>query len=146
MTIPVKFYHVCDNNTYLIISQLLLKTLDLGKKSLILSDDIDNINNVLWQHDLFIPHCLENDELQEYSPIILNNQHHDLNIDSYDFLFIINNYDIDGLEITKFERIYTVFHQDIADLMRPYWKQFAANENLQCEYYNNKNSKWQKII
>ena len=141
----VDFYHLTRDPAEKLVPMLASKSLDAGKKLLLLAQGetlCATLSKSLWSHDpaSFLAHDFAGSERQADQPILIAEQCDPVNGASYIILS-------DGQwrnEALDFERVFFLFTADQIDQARTAWRDLAARENVTPHYWKQDGGRWVK--
>ncbi len=139
----VDFYHLTRDPAEKLVPMLASKSLDVGKKLLLLAQDEARcaaLSQALWSDDpaSFLAHDFAGSERQADQPILISDQCDPANGASYIILS-------DGLwrdEALAFERAFFLFTADQIDHARTVWRELAAREDVTPRYWKQDGGRW----
>ena len=146
--VEIAFYHLERSTLESALPRLLEKTLEAGKKAVVLAgseDKVETLNDVLWSYEQgsWLPHGSINDGHPENQPIWLSTSSDASN--GATFLFLTDGGDTDRIE--GFERCFILFdgNDPIAvDKARERWLLYKE-KNLPVVYWQEQgNGGWKK--
>lgn len=139
----VDFYHLTRDPAEKLVPMLASKSLDVGKKLLLLAQDEDRcgaLSKALWSTDpaSFLAHDFAGSERQADQPIVISDQPEPVNGASYIILS-------DGQwrdEALAFERTFFLFTADQIDHARTVWRDLTAKEEVTPRYWKQDGGRW----
>ncbi|AMO71304.1 DNA polymerase III subunit chi [Sphingorhabdus sp. M41] len=139
----VDFYHLTRDPAVKLVPMLASKSLDVGKRLLLLSQDEGRrsaLSDALWSTDpaSFLAHDLAGSEGQAEQPILISDQCEALNGAQYIILS-------DGSwreEALNFERAFFLFTADQIDHARTVWRDLANREAVTPRYWKQDGGRW----
>jgi DNA polymerase-3 subunit chi len=141
--VRVDFYHLTRDPAAKLVPMLAGKSLDVGKRLLLLSQDEAGraaLSDALWNAEpaSFLAHDFVGSIRQTEQPILISDQCEPANGASYIILS-------DGRwrdEALTFERAFFLFTADQIDHARTIWRQLAANEVVTPRYWKQDDGRW----
>ena len=139
----VDFYHLTRDPAEELVPMLASKSLEVGKRVLLLSQDEARcaaLGNALWRDEpaSFLAHDFAGSERQADQPILISDRCEPANGASYIILS-------DGLwrdEALAFERAFFLFTADQIDHARTVWRDLTANEVVTPRYWKQDGGRW----
>ncbi len=143
----IAFYHLQRSPLDAVLPKLLQRTLDQGKRALVLAgseDRVENLSSLLWTADpgSWLPHGTLKDGRPEDQPIWLSSSHHNTN--SATFLFLTDGSETDPAE---YERCFDLFdgNDDSAvAAARERWKKLKEAGHTLTYWQQNERGAWEK--
>jgi DNA polymerase-3 subunit chi len=144
----IAFYHLQNSPLETVLPVLLEKTLDAGKRALVLAGSVERVealNALLWSHDPngWLPHGSAKDGDPEDQPIWLSADQDNANGAS--FLFLTDG--TAGRDLESFERCFNLFDgRDAAavEAARERWKELKDAGHGLTYWQQNNNGKWEQ--
>jgi DNA polymerase-3 subunit chi len=141
--VRVDFYHLTRDPADKLVPMLASKSLDVGKRLLLLSQDEGRraaLGDALWSTEpaSFLAHDLAGSERQAEQPILISDQCEAANGAPYIILS-------DGLwreEALSFERAFFLFTADQIDHARAVWRDLKAREEVTPRYWKQDGGRW----
>lgn len=130
----VDFYHLQNQSLENVLSKLLEKAYETGKKIKIKignEERIEFINSLLWTYDdqSFIPHGSKKDGFAELQPIWLSAS--DDNPNNAEMLFLVDGAKVSLELVNGFERVFNIFDGNseaaVAEA-RSFWKELKTSD------------------
>ncbi len=139
----VDFYHLTRDPVAKLVPMLAGKTLDVGKRLLLLvRDEVDcaALSDALWsaQPASFLAHDVAGSDRQADQPILFSDQCDPVNGATYIIL-------ADGQwreEALAFERAFFLFSAEQIDHARTVWRQLSASETVTPRYWKQDGQRW----
>ncbi|WP_373492419.1 DNA polymerase III subunit chi [Parasphingorhabdus sp.] len=139
----VDFYHLTRDPAEKLVPMLASKSLDAGKRVLLLSPDEVHcaaLSAALWSAEpaSFLAHDFAGSERQTDQPILISDDCAPANGATYILL-------ADGQwrdEALGFERAFLLFTADQIDHARAVWRQLTANEDVTPRYWKQDGGRW----
>ncbi len=143
----IAFYHLQRSPLDAVLPKLLQRTLDQGKRALVLAgseDRVENLSSLLWTHDpaSWLPHGTVKDARPEDQPIWLSSQA--ANANSATFLFLTDGTEADP---AAYERCFDLFdgNDDTAvAAARERWKRLKEAGHALTYWQQNERGAWEK--
>ena len=143
----IAFYHLQKSPLEAVLQKLLQRTLDQGKRALVLagSDErVENLTALLWTYDpaSWLPHGSAKDTRPEDQPIWLSAS--DQNANGASFLFLTDGMEADP---ATFERCFDLFdgNDDTAlAAARARWKRHKDSGHTLTYWQQNERGAWEK--
>jgi DNA polymerase IIIc chi subunit len=141
----IMFYHATQTSMIAVLFELLKKSFQNNKKSLVYVDTHQNaaqISDDLWKFtdDFILPHGLITEEMPDKQPILLTHTLNNLN--NADYIFFIGQVDIS--DITDFER-YIVIFDDSSEHIKTHVREHyinLKNAGKTALYYKQQDGAW----
>jgi DNA polymerase-3 subunit chi len=141
--VRVDFYHLTRDPAEKLVPMLASKSLDVGKRILLLAQDEARcvaLGSALWSEEpaSFLAHDFAGSQRQADQPILISDQCEAANGASYIILS-------DGLwrdEALAFERAFFLFTADRIDHARTIWRALTANEVVTPRYWKQDGGRW----
>ena len=146
--LEIAFYHLFATPLEKVLPVLLQKTLDIGKRAVVIvgtTERIESISSILWTSDpgSWLPHGSRNDGNPEHQPIWLTTELENPNKASY--LFLIDGTSVESYQ--DFERCFDLFDgNEISSVQaaRDRWVKLN-NQFNDCNYWQQDGQgKWEK--
>lgn len=139
----VDFYHLTRDPAEVLVPMLAAKTLDIGKRLLLLVEDEAHcaiLSNALWsaQPASFLAHDVAGSERQADQPILISDTCDPANGASY--IILADGQWRDGA--LAFERAFFLFSAAQIDHARTVWRQLAASEDVTPRYWKQDSGRW----
>ena len=139
----VDFYHLTRDPAEKLVPMLASKSLDVGKRLLLLAPDEAHcaaLSDALWSAEpaSFLAHDFAGSERQADQPILISDQCEPANGASYIILS-------DGQwrdEALGFERAFLLFSAEQIDGARTVWRQLTAREDVTPRYWKQDGGRW----
>lgn len=139
----VDFYHLTRDPADKLVPMLASKSLAVGKKLVLLSQDQARraaLSDALWSAEpaSFLAHDFGGSERQAEQPILISDQCEAANGASYIILS-------DGLwreEALNFERAFFLFTADQIDHARTVWRDLKAKDDVTPRYWKQDGGRW----
>ena len=139
----VDFYHLTRDPAEKLVPMLASKSLDVGKRILLLAQDERSciaLGNALWSDEptSFLAHDFAGSERQADQPILISDQCESANGATYIMLS-------DGRwrdEALAFERVFFLFSAEQIDHARTVWRQLSASEAVTPRYWKQDGGRW----
>ncbi|ASK88103.1 DNA polymerase III subunit chi [Sphingorhabdus sp. SMR4y] len=139
----VDFYHLTRDPADKLVPMLASKSLDVGKRLLLLAPDEDRcatLSDALWSADpvSFLAHDLAGSEQEADQPILISDRCEAANGASYIVLS-------DGLwrdGALDFERAFFLFTPDQIDHARTVWRDMTARADVTPRYWKQDGGRW----
>ena len=139
----VDFYHLTRDPAEKLVPMLASKTLDAGRRVLLLSPDEAHcaaLSAALWSAEpsSFLAHDFAGSERQADQPILISDDCAPANGATYILL-------ADGQwrdEALGFERAFLLFTADQIDHARAVWRQLTAREDVTPRYWTQDGGRW----
>lgn len=139
----VDFYHLTRDPAEKLVPMLASKSLDVGKRILLLAQDERScvaLGNALWRDEpaSFLAHDFAGSQHQADQPILVSDQCQPANGAPYIILS-------DGLwreEALDFERAFFLFTADQIDHARTVWRELTANDAVTPRYWKQHGGRW----
>jgi len=144
----IAFYHLESSSLEQALPKLLEKTLQAGKRALVLSGSearVEWLNGQLWTHDAddWLPHGSIKDGSPEQQPVWLSTE--DVNPNGSQFLFLTDG--VSSSHIEQYERCFELFDghdQSMVKAARSRWKTYQ-DEGHQLTYWKqSEQGRWEK--
>ncbi len=145
----IDFYHLKKKSLEEVLPILLQKAYTSGKRVLLKtnSETVETLNTLLWTYndESFLPHASKKDGFAEEQPIFITDD--DINLNSADFLFLVNGSECDCAQASSFERVFNIFDGNSDPALkqaRRLWKSFK-DSNFEVNYWQqNDSGKWEQ--
>jgi DNA polymerase-3 subunit chi len=143
----IAFYHLQRSPLDAVLPKLLQRTLDQGKRALVLAgseDRVENLSSLLWTYDpgSWLPHGTQKDGRPEDQPIWLSASHQNTN--SATFLFLTDGTEADP---AGYERCFDLFdgNDDSAvAAARDRWKKLKEAGHTLTYWQQSERGAWEK--
>ena len=144
----VAFYHLTNSNLEQTLQQLLQKTIDAGKRAVVMAGSADRVE-ALAQHlwvdspEAWIPHGTPIDGNGEYQPVWVTEK--DENPNDASFLFLSDG--ASSQNVNKYERCFEVFDggdETSVNSAREKWKSYKDSGFELTYWHQNETGGWEK--
>ena len=146
--LEIAFYHLFATPLEKVLPVLLQKTLDIGKRAVVIvgtTERIESISSILWTSDpgSWLPHGSRIDGSPEHQPIWLTTELENPNEASY--LFLIDGTSVESYQ--DFERCFDLFDGNDEDSLQAARARWVSVKDV-CEdrtyWVQNQNGNWEK--
>lgn len=145
----IDFYHLQRQTLDEVLPKLLQKAYSTGKRILLKTspETVESINTYLWtfNDESFLPHGSRKDGFAAEQPIWITDT--DENANSAEFLFLINNAEVECEIAQKFERVFNLFdgNSEVAlNQARKLWKKYKTAEFEVYYWQQNLSGLWEQ--
>ena len=144
----VGFYHIQKVSLEPVLLKLLQKSLSAGKRSLVLVDSAERVQNLdllLWNYEpaSWLPHGASHDEYPEEQPILLSTE--DENLNHSHFLFLLEGMKTSNL--AEYERCFILFEgrfEGAVNTARTHWINYEKAGHQLTYWQQSDDGTWAK--
>lgn len=145
----IDFYHLKRQSLETTLPLLLQKTYAAGKRALVktAAETVETLNAWLWTYndESFLPHGSQKDGFAAEQPIFITSN--DENVNSAEFLFLVNGTECDCAQAEAYERVFNIFDGNDETALaqaRGMWKLYKDAGWEVCYWQQNENGKWEQ--
>ncbi len=143
-TIKLFTYQTSKEQSIVLTTSLVSKTLAMDKKCLVLCGSltqVDYLDNIFWTRSLWLAHGKKGCKDENLQPALLSDEFTKVN--EPDFLFLFHK--VGSFNLESFERVFVIYMKEQEQELKDYVKSLENKENIIIEHYGYINGKYEKI-